>query len=127
MKIIIAKSESENKIFWRIREEIPLAEKLLRNVIQHDVSLPLNLIDKFIEKSSSSLKKLDPKISIINFGHLGDNNLHFNVFVDKILDKKEYKKMIPYAWQMINYRMKNNIEFKNLKYLLKSNFPKFIN
>ena len=65
----------------------------MRNVIQHDVSLPLNLIDKFIEKSSSSLKKLDASISIINFGHLGDNNLHFNVFVDKILDNKEYKKI----------------------------------
>ena len=41
-------------------------------------------------------------------------------------NKKQYKKMIPYAWQMINYRMKNNIEFKNLRFLLKSNFPKFI-
>ena len=41
-------------------------------------------------------------------------------------NKKKYKKMIPYAWQMINYRMKINIEFKNLKFLLKSNFPKFI-
>ena len=41
-------------------------------------------------------------------------------------NKKKYKKMIPYAWQMINYRMRNNIEFKNLKSLLKSNFPKFI-
>ena len=41
-------------------------------------------------------------------------------------NKKQYKKMIPYAWQMINYRMKNNKEFKNLKFLLKSNFPKFI-
>ena len=93
MNVIIAKSESENKLFWRIREEIPLAEKLLKNVIQHDVSLPLNFIDKFIEKSSSSLKKLDSKIFIINFGHLGDNNLHFNVFIDKILDRKEYKKI----------------------------------
>ena len=41
-------------------------------------------------------------------------------------NKKKYQKMIPYAWQMINFRMKNNIEFKNLKSLLKSNFPKFI-
>ena len=41
-------------------------------------------------------------------------------------NKKKYKKMIPYAWQMINYRMKNNVEFINLKSLLKSNFPKFI-
>ena len=41
-------------------------------------------------------------------------------------NKKKYLKMIPYAWQMINYRMKNNLEFKNLKSLLKSSFPKFI-
>ena len=41
-------------------------------------------------------------------------------------NKKKYKKMIPYAWEMINYMMKNNREFKNLKSLLKSNFPKFI-
>ena len=42
-------------------------------------------------------------------------------------NKKKYKKMIPYAWKMINYRMKNNTKFKNLKSLLKNNFPKFIN
>jgi len=41
-------------------------------------------------------------------------------------NKKEYKKMIPYAWQMINYRMKNNKEFQNLKFLLESYFPKII-
>ena len=41
-------------------------------------------------------------------------------------NKKKYKKMIPYAWQMINYRMKKNKEFVNLKLLLKSNFPKFV-
>ena len=37
-------------------------------------------------------QKLDPKI-IINFGHLGDNNLHFNVIIDKILDNEEHKKI----------------------------------
>ena len=51
MNLIIAKSEYENKNpFMEIREEIPLAEKLLKNVIQHDVSLPLNNIEKFIMK-----------------------------------------------------------------------------
>ncbi len=40
--------------------------------------------------------------------------------------KKKYIKMIPYAWEMINYRMKRNREFVNLKLILKSNFPKFV-
>ena len=89
--LIIAKSENENKNFWQIREEIPLAEKYLKNVIQHDVSLPLNNIESFINKSSESLKKYNTDISIINFGHLGDNNLHFNVCIDNDLSKKEYE------------------------------------
>ena len=91
MDLIIAKSENENKNFWQIREEIPLAEKFLKNVIQHDVSLPLKNIESFINKSSESLKKYNKDISIINFGHLGDNNLHFNVCIDKNLNKKEYE------------------------------------
>jgi len=41
-------------------------------------------------------------------------------------NKKKYLKMIPYAWEMINYRMKKNREFINLKLILKSNFPKFV-
>jgi len=41
-------------------------------------------------------------------------------------DKKKYLKLIPYAWDMINHRIKKQDEFKNLMYLLKNNFPKFI-
>ena len=41
-------------------------------------------------------------------------------------NKKKYVKMIPYAWEMINYRMKKNSEFVNLKLILKRNFPKFV-
>ena len=42
-------------------------------------------------------------------------------------NKKRYTKMIPYAWKMINYRIKNNKEFKNLKSILENYFPKLIN
>ena len=45
------------KIFGVIEKEIPLAEKLLKNVIQHDVSIPLNNIEKFIDESSE-IKKI---------------------------------------------------------------------
>ena len=41
-------------------------------------------------------------------------------------NKKKYLKLIPYAWEMINYRIKEQNEFHNLMLLLKNNFPKFI-
>ena len=42
-------------------------------------------------------------------------------------NKKKYIQLIPYAWEMIDYRLKQNKIFKNLKLLLKNNFPEFIN
>ena len=41
-------------------------------------------------------------------------------------NKKKYPKLIPYAWEMINHRIKEQNEFNNLMLLLKNNFPKFI-
>ena len=41
-------------------------------------------------------------------------------------NKKKYLKLIPYAWEMINHRFKEQNEFNNLMLLLKNNFPKLI-
>ena len=38
--------------------------------------------------------------------------------------KKKYLKLIPYAWEMIIFRMKSNKVFNNLNSLIKTNFPK---
>ena len=41
-------------------------------------------------------------------------------------NKKKYLKLIPYAWELINHRIKEQNEFNDLMLLLKNNFPKFI-
>ncbi|MDA9726066.1 phosphotransferase [Candidatus Pelagibacter sp.] len=41
-------------------------------------------------------------------------------------NKKKYLKLIPYAWELINHRTKEQNQFNNLMLLLKNNFPKFI-
>ena len=44
-----------------------------------------------------------------------------------IRDKKKiYLKLIPYAWNLIELRLKNNVTFKDLKYCLDVNFSKKI-
>ena len=40
-------------------------------------------------------------------------------------DKKKYLKLIPYAWELIDYRMSQNKIFDNLFLLIRNNFPKF--
>ena len=41
-------------------------------------------------------------------------------------NKKKYIQLIPHAWEMIDYRLKQNKIFKDLKLLLKNNFPEFV-
>ena len=41
-------------------------------------------------------------------------------------NKKKYLNLIPYAWELINHRIKEQNQFNNLMLLLKNNFPKCI-
>ncbi len=82
--LIIAKSESENKKLWSYRESIPLAERKEKFIIPHDISIPLTKIKNFVKKTSIEIKKFEKNSEIINFGHLGDNNLHFNVLINSL-------------------------------------------
>jgi len=40
--------------------------------------------------------------------------------------KKKYLKLIPYAWNLIELRLRNDVIFKDLKHCLDANFPKKI-
>lgn len=86
--VILTKNEQENLKFWNIRESIPLAEKKEKYVIKHDVSIPLENMDQFINKTDQKLKKTF-SAEIINFGHIGDNNLHYNVSILKKMKHNE--------------------------------------
>ena len=85
--LIISKSESENRKLWSYRESIPLAERKEKIIIQHDVSIPLINIESFVSQTSKLIKKIEKSSVIINFGHLGDNNLHYNVLITESAKK----------------------------------------
>lgn len=76
---VVAQSETQRAGLWRIRESIPLANRKVGAVSSHDISLPLSEVPAFIPRATSALLELaDFRINC--FGHLGDGNLHFNVF-----------------------------------------------
>ncbi|WP_103333860.1 FAD-binding oxidoreductase [Pseudotabrizicola formosa] len=76
---VIATSAAQAASLWRIRESIPEANRRIGAVSSHDISLPLSEVPGFIPRAHAALAKLgDWRINC--FGHLGDGNLHFNVF-----------------------------------------------
>lgn len=85
----IAQSEKQRSQFWSVRERIPQANKIIGSIVSHDVSLPLGEIAKFIDVVRARLAKIgDMRVNC--FGHLGDGNLHFNVFPTKGRSRNEY-------------------------------------
>ena len=76
---IIAQSLQDSKDLWAIRETIPLANKKVGAICSHDISLPLSEIDGFVRTMTAEIQKLG-SFRLNCFGHLGDGNLHFNIF-----------------------------------------------
>lgn len=76
---VIAQSEGQRKDFWAIRENIPEANRRIGSVSSHDISVPVAMIPAFIAEAPLRLAKIN-SFRINCFGHLGDGNLHYNVF-----------------------------------------------
>ncbi|VAV89363.1 D-2-hydroxyglutarate dehydrogenase, partial [hydrothermal vent metagenome] len=86
---MIAQSEAQRQDFWQVRESIPEANRRIGSVSSHDISLPLSAIPEFIVTAGKAIAALgDFRINC--FGHLGDGNLHYNVFAPKGHSREEY-------------------------------------
>jgi len=76
---LIAQSEAQRDAFWAVRERIPEANRLIGSVSSHDISVPLGAIPEFIARGHEVIGAIgDFRINC--FGHVGDGNLHYNVF-----------------------------------------------
>ncbi len=76
---MIAQNEMQRHQFWEVREQIPEANRRVGAVSSHDISLPLGLVADYITRADALVGSIgDFRINC--FGHLGDGNLHYNVF-----------------------------------------------
>ena len=75
----IAQSEQQRQQFWKLRENAAESQKLEGASIKHDVAVPVSKIPEFYDAAAAAIRKLDPHVRIVAFGHAGDGNLHYNV------------------------------------------------
>jgi len=76
---MIAQSEAQRAAFWNVREHMPETNRRVGSVISTDVSLPLGRVPEFLEVARTAVADVGD-FRVNSFGHLGDGNLHFNVF-----------------------------------------------
>ena len=87
---VIAQSEAQRQALWSVREFIPEANRRIGSVSSHDISVPISRIPAFISAGWAAMSRLDSCLRINCFGHLGDGNLHYNVFPAKGRKRADY-------------------------------------
>ncbi len=76
---VVAESLSQAQALWHIRESIPLAQAEEGLNIKHDISVPVSRIPAFVAETDALLAQAVAGVRLVDFGHLGDGNLHYNV------------------------------------------------
>ena len=76
---VVAESLAQSQALWQVRESIPLAQAEEGPNIKHDISVPVSRIPGFVAEADAALRARFPGVQLVNFGHLGDGNLHYNV------------------------------------------------
>jgi FAD/FMN-containing dehydrogenase len=76
---VVAENIAQAHQLWHIRESIPMAQAEEGLNIKHDISIAVSRIPEFVEATDALLEKAIPGVRLVNFGHLGDGNLHYNV------------------------------------------------
>ena len=87
---VVAESLQQAHALWHIRESIPLAQAQEGLNIKHDISLPVSSIPAFCAETDALLQREVPGVRLVNFGHLGDGNLHYNVQAPEGGDSKTF-------------------------------------
>ena len=87
---VVAESLSQARNLWHIRESITLAQAEEGLNIKHDISVPISSIPSFVDATDALLVREIPGVRLVNFGHLGDGNLHYNVQAPEHCDTKAF-------------------------------------
>jgi FAD/FMN-containing dehydrogenase len=87
---VVAESLAQARGLWHIRESIPLAQAQEGLNIKHDISIPVSRIPAFCAETDALLARDIPGVRLVNFGHLGDGNLHYNVQAPEHADAADF-------------------------------------
>ncbi len=76
---VVAENIAQARALWHLRESIPMAQAEEGLNIKHDISIAISRIPEFVATTDALLEAAIPGVRLVNFGHLGDGNLHYNV------------------------------------------------
>ncbi|MEO0344219.1 MAG: FAD-binding oxidoreductase [Pseudomonadota bacterium] len=98
---VLAQSEAQRSALWAVRESIPLANRVVGAISNHDISVPVSSIAEFIAQADAAVCGLGP-LRVGAFGHVGDGNLHYNVYPEHGQDRDTHDILRPVIKQVVH-------------------------
>ncbi|HEX8388108.1 MAG TPA: FAD-binding oxidoreductase, partial [Sphingomonas sp.] len=100
---IVAASEAQADAFWTIRDSVSAAERAQGPATQHDVSVPVAAMPRFMTEAATACEARFPGVHASGFGHLGDGNVHFHVRAPRGADAARwYKEEAPAVTRFVH-------------------------
>ncbi|QMW21467.1 FAD-binding oxidoreductase [Sandaracinobacteroides saxicola] len=87
---VVAASDAQAAALWRLREELPEAERRDGGAIKNDVSIAVADLPAFYEAVVAVMAGAFPTLRVMAFGHLGDGNLHLNFRAPEGVDDRAW-------------------------------------
>ena len=100
--ILIPTSIDQEKRIWKFRDDLVEAYKIEGDIITNDISIPLDKIEDFFNVAEKNIKKMNSKIKLHPFGHIGDGNIHYNMIIPKINSHESYVKLRDNIYTYVN-------------------------
>jgi len=86
----LAQNGPQRAAMWSMRESIPEANKRIGAIASHDISVPVSRIPEFIDTAARLVAGWPEDFRINCFGHMGDGNLHYNIYPPKGAAKADF-------------------------------------
>ena len=105
--VVLGDTETKARKLWKMREDIPEANRKIGAITSHDIALPLENMESFINKSLVEIKEINKSLRVNCFGHMGDGNLHFNIFPPREEKNSSYVRIKSKLTKVINNNCKS--------------------
>ena len=76
----LAQNEAQRQALWDIRENAPEIANTVEGPINTDIAVARADVPDFYKQASAAIHAIHPATRICGYGHLGDGNLHFNLY-----------------------------------------------
>ena len=86
----VAESVEQARRLWFVREAVVELQTFAGASIKHDISLPVSRVPEFLPRAIAAVAQAQPGIRPVPFGHVGDGNVHFNLYQPEDMDSAAF-------------------------------------